>query len=214
LKLGDKKYDQVILAIDKEDLFWGDHFEGFKPHEETDYESRILQSYGFMRRGPLETDPSFKQPIGYALIVNPQLKKVFAYQRAIKDEQYTETRLQGLWSWGIGGHIERSEGKEDNPIYAGLRRELDEEVEIEGDITSIRPLGYINLEHDVHAVHFGILYLVETNATEVKPKDAEVERGGLVSMDELEVICNNSHFKVEEWSETALGPLKEYLDNQ
>jgi len=193
-------------------LFLGDQFEGFRDSSETNFESRILQSYKFMRRGPLETDSTFKQPIGYALIVNPELKKIFAYKRSAEDEKYTEKRLQGKWSWGIGGHIEKTEEGKENPIYASLRRELQEEVEMDGTITCINAIGYINLEHDVHAVHFGILYVVETDAKSVKPRDTEVEIGEFKSINELEKICQSNEFSVEGWSETALEPLKKYIE--
>ena len=202
----------MILAVARDNLFQGDQFEGFKDSSEIDFESRILENCKFMKRGPLEDDPRYKQPIGYALIVNPELKKVFAYQRAVEDEKYTETRLQGKWSWGIGGHIEKSEGGEENPIYASLRRELEEEVEMNGTIKNIKVLGYINLEHDVHAVHFGILYIVETDAKNIKPKDPEVEVGELKDINELEEICESDEFSVEGWSEIALIPLKRYFE--
>ena len=119
--------NQKIIVVERNLLFGDDYFEGFKPTEEVDYESRILQNYTVMRRGSTEEPEDhsegnaelnlgFKQPIGYTLIFNSELGKVFAYQRSSKDHEYDEKRLQGKWSWGFGGHIEPLDSSNENPI--------------------------------------------------------------------------------------------------
>ena len=218
------KSDKKIIVVEKDILFGNgkDFFEGFKPHGEVDYESRILSNIKVMRRGSLSEDqnhpdgnaernPNYKQPIGYAIVVNTRYSKVFAYQRASKDEEYSEKRLQGKWSWGFGGHIEPMDGSS-NPIKESLIREVtQEELEILGGIKEPRVLGYIYHDFDVHAVHFGILYLIEIDATKVKAKDPEIARVEGKTLNELEEICASPNFDVEEWSRTALKPLKEYF---
>jgi len=202
----------MIMAVERDLLFGRDHFEGFIPHGEIDYEARILRNIKYMKRGPLEEDPSHKQPIGYALIVNPGRRMVFAYKRAEQDESYAEKRLQGKWSWGIGGHIEEDkEGTGGNPIHNSLLREVSEEVRMDGQITNITKLGYINREVGVHQVHFGILYLIETDSTEVKPEDSEIAQGGLMGLGQLEEILYSNDCVVEEWSLIAFSQLKRQL---
>lgn len=204
------KEDRLIMVVRKEDLFQNDFFEGFKPHEEIDYESRILQNYGFMTKKFAENDPNYKQPIRYCMIVNPSLKKVFSYKRSKKDEHYSEKRLQGKFSWGVGGHVELSDVKE-NPLNESMLRELNEEVEIRGSINSSL-FGYLNYDtDDVGKVHFGIVYLIETDANIVRPKDPEIDNGEFRKISDLELICNNTEYNVEDWSKTSLQPLKEYL---
>ena len=202
------KDDQMIMAIPRDVLFGDDYFEGFRPHSEVDYESRILEYHFFGRRGNLEEDPTHKQPIPYCLIINPELKQIFAYQRAGKD--YDEARLRGKWSWGIGGHIEETDTEDENPIHASMSREaLQEEVDIQGSV-SPRVLGYLNEEDDVGRVHFGILYILETDATVVIPKDPEIAHGELTSVQDLELICARYENKVEGWSRFALEALGFY----
>ncbi|MBI2508344.1 NUDIX domain-containing protein [Candidatus Woesearchaeota archaeon] len=197
------------MAVENNKLFNNDYFQGFKSHDEVDYVSRILEDYKFVKRGPIEINFEHKQPIGYALLINPSLKKVFAYQRSQKGG---DKRLHNKWSWGIGGHIEKTEEERDNPIYASLLREIKEEVLINGEIENIRVLGYLNDDSDeVGKVHFGILYLVETDSTEIKPLDSEIEVGELKTIKELEEICASDECIVEGWSEIALEPLKRYL---
>jgi len=208
----------LIMVVREKDLFGKnreDFFEGFRPSSRIDYETRILLNFGFMTRGFAEQDPKYKQPIAYTLIVNPNSKKVFAYQRALKDKHYDEERLQGKWSLGVGGHIEMKDlsSDEGNPIRASLERELErEEVEfVDGKILGLDVLGYIYLDNGVHAVHFGMLYLAKTNARTVNPKDPEIARGKLMSLQEIEQIKDSPECELEGWSETAFGPLEEYI---
>lgn len=219
------KSNMQILVVKRNALFGSNgeyFFEGFRPYHEIDYESRIIDNVESMRRGSAneeanhpegnaEKNPSYKQPISYILIVNPITKKVFAYQRSSDNENYTETRLQGKWSWGIGGHIEAQDTK-GNPIRESALRELKEEVEFKGEILR-RPriLGYIYHDSNLlHQVHFGILYLIETDG-EVEPKDSEISHGKFMDLNELEKMCSSNDCEVEEWSKTAINPLKDYF---
>jgi len=207
------KDDNFIMAVPVDILFVNNsHFQGFKPHSEIeDYESRILEYKKFLRRGDLEVDPSHKQPIGYAIIFNPKTKKIYAYKRAANKKDYNENRLYNKWSIGIGGHIEKVEEKEDNPIHSSLIRELDEEVLINGS-QEIKVIGYINDDRDdVGKVHFGVLYLVETDSDDVFPNDAESVHGEMMSVEEIKKIKNDSDSVLEGWSEIALDAIENHL---
>lgn len=205
------KYDKSIMVVQRRILFGDDYFEGFRRGNEVDYETRILGNYVFIRRGIAEHDFSYKQPIGYVAIVNPILKRVFAYQRAIDDKKYSEKRLQGKYSWGVGGHIEKFDVEVENPIHASILREINEEIEINNSI-NLKLSGFINHDaDDVGRVHFGLLYIVETDSRVVGIKDSEIASGGWKTIEELEKICASPDYVVEEWSKISLGPLKEYL---
>jgi len=207
------KNDNQIIVVEKNILFNENYFNGFKNHKDLDYESVILSNLKNMRRGDAEEDPSHKQPIGYALIVNPKEKTAFAYQRSSKDHEYGEKRLQGKWSWGVGGHIDYSDNHHENPLLGSMLRELEEEIEIRGKVIGHNILGYINDDSNkVGKVHFGILYLIEVDGN-VNPKDSEMAHGKLMDINELEEICSSSDCEVETWSEIALNPLKEYFNS-
>jgi len=206
------KDDSIIMVVERNYLFGDDYFEGFRHANEVNFEERILSNFRYMKRSRAEEDPAYKQPIAYCIITNPTLKQVFAYQRAREDVKYPEKRLQGKWSWGVGGHIERIDGsiKERNPIITSMLREIEEEIEI-GRIINTHVLGYINNEDKVGRVHFGILYVVETNSSIVKPKSQELDNGGLRTISELEEMCTSKEFVVEEWSKISLNPIKKYF---
>lgn len=198
---------RLIMVVDRKTLFGNDHFEGFRPFNEIDYEAKILTNFKYMEEDSADKDPTYKQPIRYVMIVNPTLKKVFAYQRSKQDH---ETRLRGKWSWGIGGHVEKLDIKSKNPIHTSMLRELKEEAGINSSINP-KVLGYINLEFDVHAVHFGILYIIETDSKVIKSEDPEITNGRFRTIEELNKICSSPKFIVEEWSRISLEQLKSYL---
>src|SRR5256885_8092461 len=83
----------------------------------------------YLNRSDAEQDKRYKQLIPYVLIICDG--KILRYRRG-KGGQ--ETRLHGLFSVGVGGHI----AEEDNGLFSnghgyqdGMRRELIEEVAID-----------------------------------------------------------------------------------
>lgn len=225
--------NQRIIVVEKKKLFGNDYFQGFAPSDGIDYEPRILNNLQIMRRGSTEEpanhpegnaemNPVYKQPIGYTIVANLLRKKVFAYQRSSDNKNYNEKRLQGKWSLGFGGHIEPFDGVNGNPIRESMLREVtEEELEIIGKIYGFKVLGYINddaqYEKDtkggkvsIGRVHFGILYLLDTDATDVRPnKESTIVVSKNLS--ELEELCSSKDVEMESWSKIALGPLRKIL---
>jgi len=206
------KNDEIILVVSRENLFQEGLFEGYRLATDLDYESRILRFLEYKRRGNMEGNAEYKQPIPYMLLINRVLRKVFAYKRA-ENERYVEKRLKGMWSLGVGGHIQKGDESDGSPIWGGLFRELQEEISTPLKGTPY-VLGYINSEGNaVGKDHFGILYIVETDSIEVYPKGSEIAEGRLMSLEELTPILTSSDCILEEWSEIALEPLKITLRN-
>lgn len=204
--------DDTIMIVQKAALFGSEVFEGFRYTDEQDYESNILNNFRWVKRAEIETDDLHKQLIGYGIIVNPRMKKVFVYKRPLDEEKCSETRLIGKWSWGIGGHIKKCDVLTGNPIRTSMVRKLKEEIELLGPVNLVL-IGYINNESDdVGKAHFGILYLIETNSPTVTPKSSKLESGKLCTLEEVEAICSLPGFVVEEWSKIAVSSLKKYFE--
>jgi len=208
------KEDVQIMVVPREKLFSEKQFQGFLHHNETDFNSKILENFEWMRRGDAEINPEFQQPIAYCIIVNKNTKKIFAYQRT---EKAGESRLHNKWSWGVGGHIDvpdHDETKSENPIELSMMRELEEEIGLKKEqITKITPLGYINDDsNSVGKVHFGILYSIETNLKNIEQAEEELSKGKMFSIEELESIKNNPDNYIESWSQISFDPLKKYLN--
>src|SRR5437773_5079951 len=111
----------------------------------------------YLNRSDAEQDKRYKQLIPYVLIICHG--KILRYRRGRGGQ---ETRLHGLYSVGIGGHI----AEEDHELFSsglgyqeGMRRELMEEVAIEE--VKEAAVAVINDDStEVGYVHFGVVHLM------------------------------------------------------
>lgn len=198
------KNEQLIMVVDREKLFKDFYFNGFCDYTQFNFEKIILSNYYFIKRGLAEKDPTKKQPIAYTIVVKN--KKIFVYQRPQSSKEHTDERLQHMFSWGIGGHIDKSD-ESDNPIINSLNRELKEEIGLEG---KPKVIGYINDDtNEIGQVHFGILYMLETKK-DVKPTSEELKTGNFMSLNEIEKLIKSGE-KIETWSTISLSALKQIL---
>jgi predicted NUDIX family phosphoesterase len=127
----------------------------------------------YLNRSEAEQDKRFKQLIPYVLILCDG--KVLRYRRG-KGGQ--ETRLHGLFSVGIGGHI----SEEDHGLFSsdrgyqdGMRRELMEEVAIE-DVKDVAVAVINDDSTEVGQVHFGVVHVVQ-----VPDESVARRRSGIVA---------------------------------
>jgi predicted NUDIX family phosphoesterase len=202
------KFDKQIVCVNAKDLLGDDRFDGFS--SDSKFLARIKRHKHTRRRGDVEEDTTVKQLIGYALIVHPETKTVFAFQRSSDASKYAEKRLHGNWSWGVGGHTEAVDG-DDEPVTAALRRELSEEVGLDGGY-ELETLGFINDDTDaIGSVHFGVLYLVKVKDRGIKPADGELAHGEFLPIGKLRGIALSPDCTVENWSKIALEPLASFL---
>ena len=112
----------------------------------------------YRNRTEAELDKRFKQLIPYVLIICNG--KILRYRRGRGGQ---ETRLHGLYSVGIGGHI----SDEDHGLFSsaagyqdGMRREIMEEVEVDG--VKEAAVAVINDDStEVGQVHFGVVHVMQ-----------------------------------------------------
>lgn len=122
------------------------------------------QNILYLNRSEAELDKRYKQLIPYVLIICND--KILRYRRG-KGGQ--ETRLHGLYSVGVGGHI----SEEDNGLFSqavgyteSMRRELLEEVAIEE--AKEAAVAVINDDSsDVGYVHLGIVHVMYVDSEDV-----------------------------------------------
>ncbi len=156
-------------------------------------------------RASVEDDPSYKQLIPYCVLAwrdahgKPQY---FAYTRG---GGQSEARLRAKRSVGIGGHISSTDGDygDDTSYDAGMRRELAEEVAIEGDWQA-RCVGLINDDsNSVGQVHLGIVHVLDVEQPDVTPRESEIVGCGFESLESL--LADRERF--ETWSQITLDAL-------
>ena len=111
----------------------------------------------YLNRSDAEQDKRYKQLIPYVLVICND--RILRYRRGRGGQ---ETRLHGLYSVGIGGHI----SEEDHGLFSngfgyheGMRRELMEEVAI--DEVKEAAVAVINDDStEVGQVHFGVVHIM------------------------------------------------------
>jgi len=158
----------------------------------------------YLNRSEAENDRRYKQLIPYVLVVCDG--RLLRYQRG-KGGQ--ETRLRGLWSVGIGGHI----SEEDHSLFTkdfgyveGMRREVREEVEVEE--VSESAVAVINDDStDVGYVHFGVVHVMQ-----VANENVAGRRSGIASPEFIAIadaVKEASNY--ESWSRFCLENLEVLL---
>jgi len=158
----------------------------------------------YINRSAAEQDRRYKQLIPYALIICGD--KILRYRRG-KGGQ--ETRLHGLYSVGVGGHISEEDGSLfSNGIgyHDAMRRELMEEVSIE--VTREIAVGVINDDSvDVGYVHLGIVHIVY-----VDNENVANGRSGLVGAEFVPLTEAAKNLDTyESWSRFCLERLDDLL---
>lgn len=152
----------------------------------------ILKHYEFIPRPEAENDTSHKQIIPYVVICRGD--EVFCTRRLNKGG---ETRLHGLLSFGVGGHINpETDGYGDDVLFRGMKREIEEEVNIES-MGQMTPCGIINDDTtEVGSVHLGLFYTLEVTG-EVKVLETEKLEGFWVKRSEMAGLYE----QMETWSQ-------------
>src|SRR5260221_2549258 len=155
----------------------------------------------YLNRSDAEQDKRYKQLIPYVLLICND--KILRYRRGRGGQ---ETRLHGLYSVGIGGHI----SEEDHGLFSGdrggyqegMRRELMEEVAIED--AKEAAVAVINDDStEVGYVHFGVVHIMQ-----VANEAAVGRRSGIVSPEFIPIVdAVENASSYESWSRLCLENL-------
>lgn len=151
----------------------------------------------YRNRSEAEQDRRYKQLIPYVLVICND--RILRYRRG-KGGQ--ETRLHGLYSVGIGGHI----SEEDNVLFSNavgyresMRRELMEEVAI-GEAKEAAVAAINDDSTDVGYVHFGVVHVMP-----VENEDVAGRRSGIVAPEFVPIAdAVKSAAEYESWSRFCL----------
>lgn len=153
--------DESILVVRRRDFFDGDWPQGFVPCGTPGLPSlAAVEAAGhYVARSRAEQDPQLKQPIPYCMVLREGL--VLCVRRK---QAGTESRLHGLRSVGLGGHVHPADsGTGRSQLLAALDRELREELHIPPTAgLAPRLLGWINDDSNpVGQVHVGLGFVLD-----------------------------------------------------
>lgn len=195
---------EFVFVVKRDALFRGRYPHGLEVLDElavAEFVARILEDGFFVERRHAEGDPTMKQVIPYCVVVSRG--RVLRTRRLARGG---EARLHGKRSIGIGGHLNPCDGTAGDVLTSGLRREIEEELVIDGPWTA-RPVGVLNDDStEVGAVHVGLVHLVETDA-DVRIRETDVLEGELVDLGELAESCRRERGAYETWSALVIDRL-------
>ena len=210
---------EFVYVVPREKLFRDCYPQGLVSFgaelERASFEDAVHTHGFFVEREYAERTPTLKQVIPYAITVCDG--EVLLLRRLA---QSGEARLHDKLSIGVGGHINpedlgdtpagspnRSKGR--NPIAAGTRREITEELDVVGD-SSLRAVGIINDDsNSVGAVHVGLVQVLTVEGS-VDIREKDVLEGRLVPPAELErLLGDGANF--ETWSSMLVPQLGDLL---
>ncbi len=188
---------EKVLVVPAE--LFKDHQEGLVEIPEKKAFEMLKMGF-FVDREEAETNESWRQTIPYVAFLDSG--KILLVKRT---EKQSERRLHNLYSIGIGGHINDSDGE--NPVEAfknGIFREIEEEVD--ADILDLKFVGLINdLSKEVSRVHIGFFYVAEAKVNGIREK--ENFEWKMIDLCDLEKFEEG----MENWSKISANWLKSNL---
>lgn len=169
---------------------------------------RALERDGFfVERAYAERAPHLKQVIPYCIVEHDG--RVLHVRRT---KRGGDARLHDKHSIGIGGHLEPRDldgASGRNPLPAGTRRELEEELAVRG-VYEVRAVGLLNDDSNpVGAVHVGVVQIVHVDAP-VEIREHEQLEGRLATLEELGALLDRG-VDFETWSKLLVPRLGELL---
>lgn len=198
---------EFVYVVKRHELFPLRFPHGFEPADATsaaDVLARIRTRGFFVERRHAETDATLKQIIPYCVVVRGS--EVFLTRRTSRGG---DARLFGKRSIGVGGHVNPVDGSD--VLALGLRREIEEELHVQGE-WSARAVGFLNDDAtDVGSVHFGLVHVVRV-AGDVAVRETETLTGGFVAAEELRRLCAAERATFETWSALLVDRLDEVLN--
>jgi len=206
---------EFVYVVPREALFPDSYPHGFVRQSGAalrSFERAVAQGF-FVERERAERSPEWKQIIPYSVVISSGSVLLLERLRA-----GGEARLHDKLSIGVGGHInpedlaastEAGLDRGFGLLEAGTRRELSEELALEGQV-AIERVGLINDDsNSVGAVHVGLVQRVIVQGP-IAIRETNALRGQLVEPDALRgLLTRGADF--ESWSALLLAHLDELL---
>lgn len=173
-------------------------------YEPQRFDALLAKDAYFVERDWAERQPAVKQVIPYNVVRCDG--RILLVRRLAGGE----ARLADKHSIGIGGHVnpvDRAEGE--SVLDAGTRRELEEELDIQGSWT-VRRVGLINDDTNaVGAVHVGLVQVVDVVGS-VAIRETDRLEGRLVPVEDLRALVERGA-NFETWSRLLVERIDEIL---
>lgn len=192
----DSDGEQKVLCLRRETLERAGLFQGVSLEADR-YISLIenRENHHFLPRSEAERDFRYKQCVPYVLILRGN--RILRYRRGKKSG---ESRLRGLYSVGVGGHIDEKDYVNGKGYETGLRREIEEET---GFQVTKQPMALAVINDDsteVGRVHFGVVHIMRLPENAKVSRRSEIESPEFIALSEASKNLDN----YETWSRLCL----------
>lgn len=202
---------RLIAVVNKQALF--DEikaFHGYRQVRSQFADTAAFSNYAWKPRAEMEEDPQYLQLIPYVVVRHEG--RVIVYRRSPAG---TEGRLHGLFSIGLGGHVDwDTDAKYGPAVSAVLQYAAKRELQQELHIATKQPFAFQGLLYDgvtsVGRVHLGIVCTIElSDAQELALQEtSEVPEYTWMSLSELENGLSEA-FVLEPWSLFVFSSMRE-----
>ena len=225
-----EKHSEIIIGADKlATLALLKNKDGLSRQNFVEFCTAIRHDVSLMTRKSFEQDTTKVHFISYGRILRRRADgeiEVLLYKRP--DQNNGESRLAGLWSCGIGGHIEladivyneKSVINLHESFMLGAQRELEEEVKFSLNGETIAPsthphlftqedVGFLIEWTNVGLTHLGVItdtYVLDENIKPVSGED-QLENVSFVPR----VIAASGMYNYEGWSEILIKDLSDMV---
>jgi predicted NUDIX family phosphoesterase len=154
------------------------------------FEAAVERDGRYEPRPAMEQDPSFKQVIPYLVLRDgPQY---FLMQRTTAG---ADARLHGMYSIGVGGHLNPGDGG----LLGGLEREWHEEL-VADFLPTFELVALLNDDTTpVGAVHLGAVYVAQADGRPVAIRETHKLSGQFADRAEVAAVVD----RMETWSRLA-----------
>ena len=198
------KDDEMVLVVPRSELdalglpgVFAWHDKEVRPQ----LSSVLRTTSRFMRRGDVEEDLRWVQPIPYCVVLSDEAApRILMYNRG---DEAAEDRLAGKWSIGVGGHVNPQDVC---PASMVMNRTIQDasQRELKEELVGLK-LIFLHYSHGlfyqddspVNAVHLGVAYVAEVSPNSFSMMGDKVEEFRWVTPVELK------EYQLEGWSETV-----------
>ena len=198
--------EEQVLVIDRKVLDDAGMFQGLAPDVDRYLPSIFAPGVPrFIPRSKAESDPSCKQLIPYVIISHSG--RFLSY---VRGRRAGESRLVGLRSIGIGGHINPADNE--IPLFDtnfremydnAVAREVAEELSVNAPHTDSVVALLNDDSNDVGSVHLGIVHHWRLDSPDVTKKEQMITQLEFLTPEELRAQRDS----METWSQLCLDLL-------
>lgn len=192
--------DEDVLCVPRTTIFPDGAWHGLVTRGLERVLRTVRAASEYRPRSEVEDDPSLQQIIPYCVVRHPHDDSYLITRRLRRS---SERRLHHLYSLGIGGHVNPTDGGSGDPVIGGLRREWNEEIRCPSPATARLVAALNDDSSPVSRVHLGLVFLVEPTLGFVDVRETDKLEGEVLSLEGM----RDRYLSMESWSQLVFDDL-------